>query len=86
MAGTIQRQAKEPLERDEQNETECSLCFSELNQAPPCAAVVNHKKYSLPYKDLIFEVQIAYPSLSINLYQEPKVVGMIMLILGGIYL
>lgn len=32
-AGTIQRQAKEPLERDEQNETECSLCFSELNQA-----------------------------------------------------
>lgn len=55
-------------------------------EASPWAAVVNHKEYSLPYKDLIFEVQIAHPSFSINLYQEPKVVGMVMLILWRIYL
>lgn len=41
-------------------------------EAPPWAAVVSHKEYSLPYEDLIFEVQIAYLSLSINLYREPK--------------
>ncbi|KAF4026467.1 hypothetical protein G4228_018592 [Cervus hanglu yarkandensis] len=33
MAETIQRLAKRPPERDERNETECSLCFSELNCA-----------------------------------------------------
>lgn len=55
-------------------------------EAPPWAAIVNYKEYSWPYKDLIFEVQIAYPSLSINLYQELKVVGMVILILWGLYL
>lgn len=55
-------------------------------EVPPWAAVVNHKEYSWPYKDLIFEVQIAYSSLSINLYQEPKVVGVVILIHWGLYL
>ena len=55
-------------------------------EVPLWAAVVNHKEYSWPYKDLIFEVQIAYSSLSINLYQEPKVVGVVILIHWGLYL
>lgn len=45
----------------------------------PWAAVVCHQEYLLPHEDLIFQVQIAYPSLSVNLYQVPRLFGIVMM-------